>query len=207
LIQVVILIIWSSISPYASSFVLTDSLNLIGEYQCSTPFWGYYIIELCYIAALAGYGIFVIYNAWNLSSQANQVKWILITTYNYVLIFMMFSPLFVFLSDELSHSILAVLAILFLSMQSELCFFLPSFLVKAVKKTMSSRKASRTSTRQKSSDSVPTGNPMPSNASAKPITHAVNATPDGETTEPSEEQGKDQNQAANPDDISTEESE
>jgi len=189
-IQVVILIIRSSVSPYASEFVITDPVNLIGEYACGTPFWGYYIIELVYIVILAGYGIFVIYQAWNLSSQANQVKWILITTYNYVLAFMMFSPLFVFLPDERSRSLLAFLAILFLALQSEICFYLPGFLVKAVQSTISASR--KTSAQSRKSSDINSNNPVVTpdimSPPPKPISHATNVG-EGEKTEPSEEGG------------------
>jgi len=189
-IQIVILIVWSAVDPYATEFVVTDPINLIGEYACDTPFWGYYIIELGYIAILAGYGIFVIYQAWNLSSQANQVKWILITTYNYIMVFLVFSPLFVFLSDERSRSIMAFLAIMFLSLQSEICFYLPGFLVKAVQDYSASRKTSRVNQSSRKSSDVNSASPPsaaePMAPPPKPITHAANDVEDGEKTEPSE---------------------
>jgi len=174
------------VSPYQSYLTTVDDVNLVAEYRCDTPFWGYYIIELGFLLITALYGIFVIYQAWNLTTQANQVKWILITTYNFILTFMVFGPLFVFETDERSRAIMAAFGTLFLSLQSELCFFLPSFLYQAVKESIRSSGISAVSRHSKKNSSNSANLAGPNEAAmepAQPIQHPLPKANDEKTEE------------------------
>jgi len=105
---------------------------------------------------------------------------------------MVFGPLFYFMTDERSRSILAVLAILFLAMQSEICFFLPSFLYKAVKDKIKSTRRTQSESKKKSSSSMNTAQAaaVPLGPPPKPISHAIPSDLDNEKTEESQVEGR-----------------
>lgn len=93
-VQMIILILWEAINPFTSATIYRDSINLITERTCqgNNVLW-WLLAELIYVLSLLGFGIYVIYLAWDLRGHASETRGLFIATYNMVLLCCILTPL------------------------------------------------------------------------------------------------------------------
>lgn len=81
-IQVVILICWSVIDPWASADRFSNDIDLQARYIChSDHLIVWLLIELAFFLVLLAWGIYVVYATWR-NRAAVDSRWILIAVYN-----------------------------------------------------------------------------------------------------------------------------
>jgi len=86
-INLLILILWQSIDPYTNVEYLSDSLELIGEWKCSSNHMAAWIIlEAVFTMAILVWGLFVIYKTWSFKqAMLSETRWVFLALYNVVL--------------------------------------------------------------------------------------------------------------------------
>jgi len=105
----IFLAIWTGVDPYGPSLVITDHLNLVGEWRCDSKYlvtWISIFSFLVFILIL--FGIYVIYQTWSfqLKASMSETKWVLFALYNIVLNFAAVAPVLGF--HDLAENDLAV---------------------------------------------------------------------------------------------------
>jgi hypothetical protein len=85
LVQIILLVLWSSLDPWTAERVLNNSLEITEEWRCVSPngqFVGWIIAEIVYFLLLCGFGLYVVYRTWDMKYSVFESKWILISIYN-----------------------------------------------------------------------------------------------------------------------------
>lgn len=153
LAQFIILIIWTFVSPYVSTIVLTDPTLRIGEYRCVTNTFGYFIVEAILYTILLMLGLYNLYSSWSLSSRTSQTKWLLISLYNFMVAGVIVIPLLYFVADNKSTSAVISSLLIFLAVQAIFCFFVPGVIEASDSGMKRLRRISQTSRSTKTSGS------------------------------------------------------
>lgn len=133
-IQIILLVLWSSLDTWIAATVPVNSVELISEWACtsptgrSTPFL---IVEIIYFGALCFFGIYVVYQTWDMKYSVTESKWILISIYNCILTMVLIIPLIALLKpndDNLFY--FAGIAITFLAFTTIAAVYIPKFTAK-----------------------------------------------------------------------------
>lgn len=89
ILQVILLICWSTIDPFNSTLTVIDDVDLTSSWVCkSDNTWIWIGIEIGYFACLFIYGLTVCLISWDKDNQHNlsDGKWTLIMIYNVVIV-------------------------------------------------------------------------------------------------------------------------
>eukprot|EP01101_Sappina_pedata_P010696 TRINITY_DN680_c0_g1_i2.p1 TRINITY_DN680_c0_g1~~TRINITY_DN680_c0_g1_i2.p1 ORF type:complete len:674 (-),score=194.67 TRINITY_DN680_c0_g1_i2:1290-3311(-) len=85
-IQLIILILWTSINTFEQGEITVDDLNLEYQDECNSDNIEVWLgIEAGYFALLLLYGIFVLFSTWNIKSSVQESRWVLIACYNCII--------------------------------------------------------------------------------------------------------------------------
>jgi phosphate transport system substrate-binding protein len=143
-LQLVIMIVWQVMDPYNSSIVITDDINIYGKYQCqSSMIQTWVIVELVFTGAILIWGVYVVYQAWDLRQKAKDSKWLLIGIYNFIVTICVLVPLVatsVNTDDDMMFYII-VCGIVFINVSTILCVYIPKVFIQY--KTYSTSRTSR----------------------------------------------------------------
>lgn len=158
-VQFIILILWQSLHPLSSQLSYRDEINLVTSYECrgsNVLIW--LLIELIFVFAMLGFGVYVIYLAWDLRGNASETRGLFIATYNVILLACVLTPLAVVLPFDDVRVFYTVSITLTFAVASTGAALYWRKLVSA-KKTYSSRsKSSTVSSKAKSAEGTNTRN-------------------------------------------------
>jgi len=92
-VQIILLVIWSSVDTFASKSYVYDSLNNLGSYQCTSQYnWVWFGLEIAYFVILLLWGLFVVYRTWDMKGTVRESKWLMISIYNDLLVLLFIVP-------------------------------------------------------------------------------------------------------------------
>jgi len=143
--------VWSATDPYNSTQVVVDNIDLQAQWVCGSnlqALWGALLI--IYFAALFGWGLYVVYDLWNIRRAASDTRWLLISIYNLVLVFCILVPLASVASIDSDHDsgLIALVAILFASTSTVAGVIVPS-LIKKLRRTSNEKNSKNTNLKGK----------------------------------------------------------
>ena len=145
-IQVLILVLWSSIDTYKSTFEMVDALSLDVYYACRSEnetIWG--IIEILYFLALVLWGASVVYSTWTLKGRIYSSRWMLIHLYNVIMVIAIGTALLYIFSDkDSSRRTVAIACILVVTTSSLVSFAVPDIVLRNATLAKSSQSAHST---------------------------------------------------------------
>lgn len=97
-LQIIILIVWTSTDALSASLTLRSDIDREYAWVCkSDNMWLWIGLEIAFFAVMLCYGLFVVYNTWEIKANFSEGKWILITIYNLFLLMAVLIPLFAIL--------------------------------------------------------------------------------------------------------------
>lgn len=129
-IQIVLLIIWTSIDPWQPIHSNVDDLRGTYTYICSSKHnWIWFGLEIGFFASLLLFGLYVVYRSWDMKHLIIESKYLAVTVYNSLVIMIIVIILFATLaaSDSLVFYV-AVAAVAFLTSFSIAAFIGPKLL-------------------------------------------------------------------------------
>jgi len=129
LLQIILLVIWSSVDTWKSRLAVSDSLRLEAKWEChSNDITVWLALEAAYFAVLLLYGLFVVYSTWKIRSSVTEARWVLIAIYNTILCLAIEITLLqtLYIDDD-TIFYLAVIPLVFVVVSLSAAIFAPKF--------------------------------------------------------------------------------
>lgn len=129
-VQLVLLIIWTSVDPWTSTHNQIDTLRSTYTYICSSKRnWIWFGLEIGFFASLLIFGLYVVYRSWDMKHLIIESKYLAVTVYNALVIMIIVIILFATLpsTDQLVFYV-SVPAVGFLTCFSITVFIGPKLL-------------------------------------------------------------------------------
>jgi len=126
-IQIIVLLLWSTIDTWQPSQNQIDSLRRTFTYICSSNTnWVWFGLEIAYFCGLLAFGLYVVYRTWDMKHLVLESKWIAISIYNSIVIIGIVVALFTTdTPTDDSVFFIGVSAIGFLSLTTMVALYLP----------------------------------------------------------------------------------
>jgi phosphate transport system substrate-binding protein len=140
-LQIVLLTVWTILSPLQATLILVDPINLTAQWLCFGDNLQVFLsVEFANLLAALLWGIWVLYRTWSFKDKASETRWLLIAIYNLILTLCIVAPLAIALpSTDDNIFFIAAVGIIFATSGVVFAIYLPKVLAQITSHSSSSR--------------------------------------------------------------------